>query len=187
MELNDRRLSDRFWSKVRMGEAPIHYPELGPCFLWVASLTLGYGRFYWKRKDGSVISRAHIVSFEAANGRVPKGYVLDHLCRIKHCVRDSHLEVVTQRTNLMRAPTSIVAIAMAKTHCPQGHSLIDAYVQKGPHGLKRKCSICVKQRSAKARGNPNPINKRRCSICRELGHRLERCPRNPLRVIRMGF
>ena len=54
MELNDRRLSDRFWSKVRMGEAPIHYPELGPCFLWVASLTLGYGRFYWRRKDGSV-------------------------------------------------------------------------------------------------------------------------------------
>src|SRR5687767_3489091 len=36
----------RFWAKVnKNGPIPEHRPDLGPCWLWTAALTKGYGQF----------------------------------------------------------------------------------------------------------------------------------------------
>lgn len=58
---------------------------------------------------------AHRYSWEEANGPVPEGLELDHLCRTPACVRPDHLEPVTHLENQRRGSVT------ARTHCPQGH------------------------------------------------------------------
>ena len=101
----------RFWSKV---------VKTSTCWLWTAAQNgAGYGYFRTgSTKDGSRRNvLAHRWAFEAANGRSPKGQV-DHLCRVRHCVRPSHLDDVTQRENLLRGQT-IPAAHAAKKECPR--------------------------------------------------------------------
>ncbi len=78
--------------------------------------TFGYSRV-------TVLGRrhqAHRLCWELANGDVPAGLDLDHLCRNRACCEVSHLEPVTRQVNLLRGET-ITARHAAKTHCPKGH------------------------------------------------------------------
>lgn len=60
---------------------------------------------------------AHRVSYEIANGPIPDGMVLDHLCRNPACVNPAHLDAVPQRENVRRG------FHGSKTHCLRGHPL----------------------------------------------------------------
>lgn len=137
--------SSRFCQKVdKNGPVPPHRPELGPCWLWTASLNNhGYGRFrFGSRRDGS--SReisAHVWAYVDAAGPVPPGLELDHLCRVTRCVRPSHLEPVTHRENTLRSE-SPSAQSARKTHCPQGHAYTGDNLHIRPNG-SRRCRICV--------------------------------------------
>lgn len=68
------------------------------CWLWQGYTNFGYAYGNYKGKKG----RVHKIVFEEKNGKVPVGMVLDHLCRIKHCVNPDHLEVVTSAINTRR-------------------------------------------------------------------------------------
>ncbi len=61
------------------------------------------------RKDGYGVSfqgggprLAHRVYYEDVRGSIPAGLQLDHLCRVRSCVRPDHLEPVTQKVNSRR-------------------------------------------------------------------------------------
>ena len=87
---------ERFWDKVEKTET---------CWLWTGWTDhKGYGVIAAGdcHSNGSTV-QAHIVSWEAENGPVPEGLMLDHLCEEHPCVRPSHLEPVTNSVNLMRA------------------------------------------------------------------------------------
>lgn len=74
-------------------------PETG-CWNWLLHrIPTGYGQV-------RVRGRAHLAhrfNWEMANGPVPDGLELDHLCRNRGCVNPAHLEVVTHHENLRRA------------------------------------------------------------------------------------
>ena len=135
----------RFWPRVLHTET---------CWLWQGSLTHdGYGRFSLNRRRTMV---AHRFAHEMVNGPVPDGMTLDHLCRVRHCVRPSHLEVVSMRTNLLRGNT-LQARNAAKTHCPQGHAY--DLVLKWYDSTQRGCSICRREtvkRYAQKLTQPSP-------------------------------
>lgn len=130
----------RFWSKVdKDGAIPSDRPDLGPCWEWTgARAGTGYGsiRQYNRARP------AHIVSWEYANGSVPEGRELDHLCRVRHCVNPSHLEPVTRLTNVRRGRGH-----GSETHCPKGHSYDDAYTYTTASGVIRQCRTCRRERS----------------------------------------
>lgn len=60
-------------------------------------------------------SSRHVKSWEAEHGPVPEGLELDHLCRVRMCVRPSHMEAVTRAENCRRRTAAL------KSTCPDGH------------------------------------------------------------------
>lgn len=135
-------VAGRFWSKV---------DKSGDCWLWTAFVhPLGYGLF---KLDGRM-QRAHRVSYEIVKGPIPQGLVLDHLCRVKHCVNPDHLEAVTQQVNINRGdlPEVLRQKQLRKTHCPQGHPYdeVNTYYKKGRGDtLTRQCRECHNSRRRK--------------------------------------
>jgi hypothetical protein len=96
---------DRFWSKVDI---------TSDCWLWTASrLRGGYAAFWagvYLESGYPRPSYGHVWIWEQENGPLPEGMQLDHRCRIRHCVRPSHLEVVTNQENSQRGADLRVVI-----------------------------------------------------------------------------
>lgn len=106
IQFADPKLPERFWEKVTPE------PNTG-CWLWIASIRGdGYGQYSFNQRPRS----AHRVAYEQLVGAVPKGYELDHLCRIRSCCNPDHLEPVTRRENCHRGLRGKL-----HTHCPKGH------------------------------------------------------------------
>jgi hypothetical protein len=74
----------------------------GACWIWQGKINRnGYGRVYWNGKEPVV----HRVVFSLLVGKIPDGYLLDHVkekCRRRDCCNPAHLEPVTPRDNTMR-------------------------------------------------------------------------------------
>lgn len=148
---------DRFWTKVN------YTAGMAACWPWLGSTR---HRSY----------QAHRLAYTLANGPIPDGLTLDHLCRNRACCNPSHLEPVTNYTNIMRGDT-IPAINAAKAFCPRGHE----YTSENTTVSKRRqrtCKACHREdyRAAYARGwrpsrvlnRPPSQDHRRSCVC---GHR----------------
>ena|ERR1035437_4659901 len=86
-------VEDRFWGKFdRRGD--------DECWEWLgAHTTPGYGQL----RSGTGRVYAHRVSYEIANGPIPSGLVIDHICRNPRCVNPAHLRACTQSQNVMNS------------------------------------------------------------------------------------
>lgn len=141
----------RFWAKVAAGPVPTYAPALGPCWLWAGSVDRDdYGKFAVTTTTGRVRHcRAHRWAYEARVGPIPEGLTLDHLCRVRRCVRPSHLEPVMSAVNTMRGQGPAASNA-AKTHCKRRHEFTpgNTYHKQQPSGsMTRACKECGRQRS----------------------------------------
>ena len=151
-------LKQRFWSKVnKAGPVPDYAPKLGPCWLWTATKSSeGYGLYYVTDKRRVP---AHRLAYVDRLGLVPDGLELDHLCRIRNCVRPDHLEAVTTRVNILRGE-GLAARLARPTHCVNGHPLSGDNLYPRPRAQGRVCRTCVlatqlKLRQAKSTGCQN--------------------------------
>lgn len=78
--------AERFWVKV---------DKSGDCWQWTGATTNGYGVF---RLNGAA-RLAHRVAYAWANGPVPNGSEVDHMCFNRGCVRPSHLRLLSHSLN----------------------------------------------------------------------------------------
>ena len=111
------------------------------CWNWTADRTeRGYGQVKWKGRT----RRVHRVTYELLVGPLATGLTIDHLCRNRACANPAHLELVTNRTNVLRG-VGVTAQNAAKTHCLKGHPL-DGHnlIVTGSH---RRCRACANQRN----------------------------------------
>ena len=94
----------------------------------------GYGRFR--------TLYVHRLSYTHHNAPIPEGMVVDHLCRNRACWRPDHLDMVTQRVNVLRGESPGAKIRLSGT-CARGHSG-DTWVSAD--GKRRQCRICSRER-----------------------------------------
>ncbi len=122
--------AEQFWSKVE--KVPFE-----TCWLWGGAITSGG---YGSVRAGGRTCRAHRVAYELTNGPIPEGMEVDHLCRVRSCVRPDHLEAVTHRENVLRG-VSVVAACAKKEACVRGHPF-----PRPSDGVRRYCHPCQRLR-----------------------------------------
>lgn len=135
-------LPERFWAKVAIKESG--YPT--PCLIWVGTLSSkGYGVLGQRKQQ----FYAHRVAYEAWYGEIPKDRtprpVLDHLCRNPSCVNADHLDLVTDRVNVLRGE-SFAAVNFLKTHCAHGHEFSPENTRIDGRTGERVCRECKRIR-----------------------------------------
>lgn len=133
MDFGHPILPARFWAKARQDESG--------CWLWTASTVDGYGQIKSERR----MVKAHRLTYEAANGPIPQGLDVDHLCRVRHCVNPEHLEAVTHVENIRRGD-SLTTRRSAQEACKRGHPFDEANTY-----LWRTSRICRTCRSEQNR------------------------------------
>lgn len=115
--------------------------NIDDCWLYAGYKNeLGYGLIFHNRK----YQYAHRVSYETFVGKIPDSYVIDHLCRVRHCINPEHLEPVTARVNTLRGEG--VLVNKRKTHCPKGHEYTIENTQYFGSKGWRRCRECALSR-----------------------------------------
>ena len=101
---------------------------------------------------------AHKLVWIQANGPIPKGMVVDHICHTeavakgeckggwscehRSCVNLEHLRLITQRENVMAGIHNIDN----RSHCNQGHPFVKENIMVRKNG-KRECAECNRERA----------------------------------------
>lgn len=131
-------LRDRVWKYVTKTDT---------CWLWVGAKD--GGRYGIIRVAGKNI-KAHRATYEILLGKIPDGLTVDHLCRNRECVNPDHMELVTNKENILRG-TAPSAMFAKRSTCNHGHpfSLENTGRRKNPSG--RVCRECHRLECAKYR------------------------------------
>jgi hypothetical protein len=90
---------------------------LTPCWLWLGCKRKGYGLVNnpdYNGFSGKKMIQAHVFYYEKAKGKIPSGFLPDHLCKIRACVNYSHIELVTNVENIRRGSLPIINLQLAK-------------------------------------------------------------------------
>jgi hypothetical protein len=132
------------WRTSPEGTRLLKYVRISDgCWEWTGYRNAkGYGAAYFR---GRKSMPAHRAIYVLAVGAVADGLVLDHLCRNRACVNPAHLEVVTNRVNVLRGDTLPAKFA-ARTHCAKGHPFTpENTARRKSRGDSRKCRTCENQ------------------------------------------
>jgi hypothetical protein len=158
-------LSDRHAARIIVEDTGFETP----CLTWTGSkTTAGYGNV----RIGGVNHYVHRLVYEAHHGPIPKRInddraVLDHRCRNRACANINHLELVTNRENILRGDIKRAQPKVPgprkpralKTHCKRGHEFTTENTYLKPDG-RRECRSCMQahrqERTAREREQRPP-------------------------------
>lgn len=127
----------------------IYYEPNTGCWLWAGGMAGGnkkpeYGAFAINAKK---LVYAHRFSYKLHKGIIPLGFQIHHICKTKLCVNPDHIEMVTQKENMLKED-GCAAKQFRKTHCHRGHlfNKENTWLEKHKDGSikARHCRFCHK-------------------------------------------
>lgn len=127
-----KKPEDRFFAKVN---------KTNTCWLWVGSkCSSGYGNFFYNGK----LHVASRWSYVHHKGPIPPDHEVDHLCRVRNCVKPEHLQTLTHKDNVRRTGRNNDA------HCKRGHLFSEENTYNLNNNRGRSCRQCIRdQRGVK--------------------------------------
>lgn len=117
-------------------------PRLEPigesgCLVWSGAIsTSGYGVVSIAQRMRYV----HRLMWVHTHGEIPKGLVIDHLCRVRCCANVAHMEVTSHKTNILRG-SGASATHAKQSHCVYGHEFSEDNTWVSKSGARR-CRTC---------------------------------------------
>jgi HNH endonuclease len=113
-------------------------PVEGGCWLWTGGrFPAGYGSI----SIGNETHLVHRVVYQAIHGPIPDDLFVDHICRVRACIR--HLELVTPAENMIRSQ---------RGYCRKGHAMTETNTfRPSTHPTQRLCRICRAESSRRYR------------------------------------
>lgn len=69
---------------------------MSDCEEWRGAIN---GEGYGVVDVAGVQQRAHRLSYQLHNGDIPQGWMIDHICRNKKCIKPDHLRLATNKQN----------------------------------------------------------------------------------------
>ena len=122
-----RRVAERAHNRHRVDE--------GGCWISTYSTqSAGYAQVGWKVAGRTFMVLAHRASWEYANGRVPEGSTIDHLCKQRRCVNPQHMRLLSNFENARRTHGREWGLG----ECVNGHS--NVHLRK--YAAQWGCSLC---------------------------------------------
>lgn len=155
MIVKQQRLPNGDFTAIDIGLRLQAYSEKksNGCVEWVRyKNNLGYGLVHYKGKA----RMAHRVAYYLENGDIDDNLVIDHLCRNRACINPDHLELVTQKENILRGDQPRVMSDKYKNQekCVHGHILLNNRYEynridktNGKTYIQRRCKTCIKNKS----------------------------------------
>lgn len=137
MQKHKRKFLMDFWDLLKLFEITLGRE---PCWIWPHTVNKGgYGMLWY----AGLPRTAHRSAFEALRSPIPSNLELDHFrCSQRRCFNPWHLRPVTARENILRSEISLAGINARKTHCPEGHPLVEGnLVRSDP---RRRCLTCTR-------------------------------------------
>lgn len=129
---NGKRVSvpeaDRFYPRLNKTIGPIHYPELGRCWVLMEA----------RNPEKMSKYRASRMAWKAQCGEIPDGLQVLHKCDIEYCVRPDHLFLGTISDNVKDAFSKGRKSGFPGNQHALGHKQSDE--AKRTKGVKSKAS-----------------------------------------------
>lgn len=111
------------------------------CMVWTGATTVNRpGNEYASLWVDGKMRRAQRIVCEAVYGKIPDGLMVDHLCNNKLCINPAHLDVVTNRENLLRGWDRRGPMRLCKRGHPQVPGNLYHYEVAGR--ARQRCRLC---------------------------------------------
>lgn len=129
------RVCDRAISRYALDEAT------GCHISTYSTASHGYAQVGWKETSSMRGTTAHRAAWTAANGPIPEGMTVDHMCKQRRCVNVEHLRLLSNYENARRTHDRDWKMG----HCINGHpnSLLREF-SNGAKPPRVKCGQCHK-------------------------------------------
>lgn len=158
----------RIWRFIEFG-GEVRPGVTSSCWQWGSSVdpVTGYGSLSVPGDSGrNRTQAAHRMMWQLINGPIPKGLLLDHVCRNRACVNVHHLRLVTPYMNTVHNSGSDAALLSRQTHCKRGHEFTPENTYYNAGTTHRQCREC---RRIRERGRVRPPRRARGTVASDTG------------------
>lgn len=140
MKVIPPHVCERVVSRVAMGPNGCHLSTYATHPQW------GYSQLTLACEGGARTFYAHRAAWTYAYGQIPEAMVIDHMCRVRRCIRIDHLRLLPREENARRNWGRDYPLGLS---CHQGHDPSERVVIHDGGRSRTTCLACRRQRRRK--------------------------------------